>query len=357
MARDQSLLSAGSLVRSGFQDTDRAAEQLRSLGDAAEPLVALLARTADPDLALDTLVRLHDAATDVEAWLANKVADKFARVEGSAFTIGDGVGKARGLFAYPTAAISDDTRAWGTFEHVKTGTSSDFNATTKADPLFDLIGAFKPQYLQNTSFLMRREVFDEVAPSLSDDGFKILLDILVSAMRYRKANGQALQIGEVPYEFRQRHAGDSKMSPLIVIQFVGLWLSKLTGGLLPTSFLLFAMVGVSGVVVHLTVLAGLVNGIGVPFVAGQIVATLVAMTWNFFLNNSLTYADRRLHGTHLWTGLIGFYLVCSLGAIANISVAAMIYEFRHATLIAGLAGAIMSSVFNYAVTRMVTWRS
>jgi len=101
---------------------------------------------------------IDDAATDVEAWLAGKVADKFARVEGTAFTTGNGAGKPRGLFSYTTAATADDSRAWGIFEHIKTGTNGDFNSTTKADPLFDLIGAFKDQYLQNASWLMRREV-------------------------------------------------------------------------------------------------------------------------------------------------------------------------------------------------------
>lgn len=100
---------------------------------------------------------IDDAATNVEAWLAGKVADKFARVEGTAFCTGNGVGKPRGLFAYTTAATADDTRAWGTFEHVKTGANGDFT-TTKADPLLDLLGAFKDQYLQNASFLMRREM-------------------------------------------------------------------------------------------------------------------------------------------------------------------------------------------------------
>lgn len=100
---------------------------------------------------------IDDAAMDVEGWLASKVADKFARVEGAGFTTGDGIGKPRGLFAYATAATADDTRAWGTFEHVKTGANGDFT-TTKADPLQDLIGAFKDQYLQNAQFLMRREV-------------------------------------------------------------------------------------------------------------------------------------------------------------------------------------------------------
>lgn len=101
---------------------------------------------------------IDDASLNVEAWLAAKVADKFARVEGAAFATGTGTGQPRGLFAYSTAATSDDTRAWGVFEHVKTGTNGAFNATTKSDVLFDLIGAFKDQYLQNASFLMRREM-------------------------------------------------------------------------------------------------------------------------------------------------------------------------------------------------------
>jgi len=101
---------------------------------------------------------IDDAAMNVEAWLAAKVADKFARVEGTAFATGNGAGKPRGLFSYTTAATADDSRAWGVFEHVKTGTNGDFNSTTKADPLFDLIGAFKDQYLQNAQWLMRREV-------------------------------------------------------------------------------------------------------------------------------------------------------------------------------------------------------
>lgn len=100
---------------------------------------------------------IDDSAVDVEGWLAGKVADKFGRVEGTAFWQGTGVGQPRGLATYTTATTSDDTRAWGQFQHVITGANGDFH-TTKADPLQDLIGAFKDQYLQNATFVMRREV-------------------------------------------------------------------------------------------------------------------------------------------------------------------------------------------------------
>lgn len=205
-------------------------------------------------------------------------------------------------------------------------------------------------------FLMRRQVFDEVAPTLSKDGFKILLDIIVSATRFRSRNDSTLKIGEVPYRFRARHAGESKMSPLIVIQFLGLLLSKLTRGLLPTSFLLFGMVGGSGVFVHLATLWVTHETMGFNFTNAQLTATVVAMTTNFVLNNELTYADKKLRGARFWAGLFSFYVVCSIGALANVSVATWIYSASPDLFLAGIAGAVMSVVFNYSVTRVFTWR-
>lgn len=200
-------------------------------------------------------------------------------------------------------------------------------------------------------FLIRREAALKAAPKLSSDGFKILIDLIVTSARL----GAPLNIAEVPYTFRPRHAGESKMSPLVVIQYLGLWLSKLTGGALPPSFLLFGLVGGTGVVVHLATLWAFTT-MGQGFVVSQVAATLIAMTWNFFLNNNLTYADRKLRGTRLLTGLLSFFAICALGGIANISVANAIYQWDHQTFIAGLSGAVMSSVFNYAVTRAFTWK-
>lgn len=205
-------------------------------------------------------------------------------------------------------------------------------------------------------FLMKREVFDEVAPSLSKDGFKILLDIIVSATRFRTRADRELVIEEVPYTFRPRHAGESKMSPIIVVQFLGLLLSKLSGGLLPTSFLLFGMVGGTGVVVHLATLWATNQYLGFNFTNAQLAATIVAMTTNFVLNNELTYADKKLRGRRFWVGLASFYVVCSIGALANVSVATWIYQFDPNLLLAGILGALMSVVFNYSVTRVFTWR-
>lgn len=205
-------------------------------------------------------------------------------------------------------------------------------------------------------FLMRRETFDEIAPSLSSEGFKILLDIIVSAGRFNARRGGELRIGEVPYTFRPRHSGESKMSPIIVVQFLGLIVSKLTGGFLPTSFLLFGLVGAVGVVVHMGTLAVAHEQLGLDFVWAQTAATIVAMTFNFMVNNELTYANKRLRGWRYLTGLLTFYVVCSIGALANVSVASWIYAFDGSFYLAGLLGVLMSVVFNYSVTRVFTWR-
>ncbi|MDB5506435.1 MAG: Dolichol-phosphate mannosyltransferase-like protein [Devosia sp.] len=202
-------------------------------------------------------------------------------------------------------------------------------------------------------FAVRRDFFIDVAPKLSDEGFKILLDLIVSASR----QGTAPAIAEVPYTFRARTAGESKMSPLVVTQFLGLWVSKLSGGVLPTSFLLFSLVGFTGIAIHLGVLTLFTTVWNIGFIPAQIAATLIAMTWNFFLNNWITYADKKLRGWKALQGLLLFYAACSIGGIANVSVASMIYDLRAVPIVAGLAGAVMSSVFNYAVTRTFTWRS
>lgn len=203
-------------------------------------------------------------------------------------------------------------------------------------------------------FLLRRSLFNEIVPRLSREGFKILLDIIATGNRQL---GRKLTITEVPYTFRPRFAGESKMSALVVAQFLGLIVSQISRGILPTSFLLFSLVGASGVVVHLSVLTFVFEVLNFNFANSQLAATLVAMTTNYVLNNELTYADKKLTGPRFWTGLLSFYLVCSFGTLANVSVASVLFETHMANfIVAGVAGAVMSVVFNYAVTRIFTWR-
>lgn len=201
-------------------------------------------------------------------------------------------------------------------------------------------------------FMLKRDRFEQVAPNLSNEGFKILLDIIATARNM----GAPLDIGEVGFKFRARHDGESKMSPLVAAQFFGLALSKMTGGLLPISFVMFAAVGALGVLVHLGALTIANAWFGFNFTNSQLFATLVAMTSNFHLNNILTYADRQLRGAKYWRGLLSFYAVCAIPAIANVSVAAFIYDKNSLFYLAAIAGILISIVFNYGMTRIFTWR-
>lgn len=199
-------------------------------------------------------------------------------------------------------------------------------------------------------FALPRDLFEEIAPRLTATGFKILLDILLSA-------GRPLRVAEIPYVFRAREAGESKLDAAVLLEFGGLLADKALGGVVPLRFMAFALVGGIGVLVHLATLA-LLHGIGpLGFNAAQWAATLVAMTANFLLNNRITYRDRRLRGPALLRGLVLFYLVCGIGAAANVGIAGLLV--RDGLLdwgLAGAAGALLTVVWNYAVSSTLVWR-
>ncbi|WP_370678313.1 glycosyltransferase family 2 protein [Pleomorphomonas sp. PLEO] len=198
-------------------------------------------------------------------------------------------------------------------------------------------------------FMIRREKVEAIASVLSSDGFKILLDIVASTP-------ERLNTVEIPFTFRERKAGESKLGTLVTAEYLGLLFSKISGGLFPVRFLMFLAVGASGIVVHLATLKITTLAFALTFSWAQFAATMVAMTWNFVLNNQLTYRDRRLSGLQFIFGLVIFYAVCSLGTLANVGVASWIYGFGPNQMLAGLAGAILGSVFNYAASSVLTWR-
>ncbi len=198
-------------------------------------------------------------------------------------------------------------------------------------------------------FMLRRDRFEQVAPQLSVQGFKILLDILASARG-------ALRVAEVPFVFGTRHAGESKLDSMVAVDFLGLVLAKLTGDAVSLRFLLFASVGALGFAVHLALLYLVLSISDMPFAEAQTIAAVGAMTSNFLLNNFLTYRDQRLKGAALLRGLLLFYLVCSVGLVANVGVAFSAYGQNAAWWLAGAAGALMGVVWNYAMSGLFVWR-
>ncbi|MDB5716945.1 MAG: putative dolichol-phosphate mannosyltransferase, partial [Sphingomonas bacterium] len=165
-----------------------------------------------------------------------------------------------------------------------------------------------------------------------------------------------LTVRELPYTFRARTAGESKLDAAILFESALLLFDKLFGRWIPLRFAMFVGVGALGVGVHLIALGLLVDGVGLRFATAQAGASIVAMTGNFILNNRFTYRDRRLSGLGFVRGLISFYLVCGLGMIANVGIGAMIYGSDHRWWVAGLIGAAIGSVWNYALSSALTWK-
>jgi dolichol-phosphate mannosyltransferase len=161
---------------------------------------------------------------------------------------------------------------------------------------------------------------------------------------------------ELPFELRTRRHGSSKLDLLVMLEYVALLGDKLLGRTVPWRFVVFVLVGSFGLVVHLAVLALCLKLLALPFYQSQVVATLVAMTINFNLNNILTYRDQGLRGYALIYGHASFYLICSIGAVANFQIAELLYQEDVPWAPAGLLGAVVGSVWNYGVSSIFTWK-
>ncbi|MGE0062981.1 MAG: glycosyltransferase [Xanthobacteraceae bacterium] len=199
-------------------------------------------------------------------------------------------------------------------------------------------------------FMLERRTVEELAPSLSTQGFKILLDIVATA------RGR-LRVAEFPFTFGQRQHGDSKLDSRVALDFAQLLLAKFTDDAVSFRFVLFCIVGLSGVGVHMAVLAGLHDFTAWRFDVTQAVATVIAIAWNFVFNNAFTYRDQRLTGWRYLRGLVSFEVICAIGAISNVGIASLIYGQQGAWWLAGLSGALMGAVWNYTVSAAFVWRA
>lgn len=198
-------------------------------------------------------------------------------------------------------------------------------------------------------FMAKREVFEGSIRNISGIGNKILVDVFASSKRPPRFK-------ELAYQFRARLHGESKLDTLTVWEYLVLLADKVFGRFIPIRFLLFSLVGVSGVAVHLATLKLVLTATSFPFAFAQGFATLIAAISNFFLNNWLTYRDRRLHGWSVLTGLISFLLVCSVGAVVNVAFADRVFQVTKTWWLAGIAGAAVSAILNYSATAIFTWR-
>ncbi|WP_101068939.1 phage major capsid protein [Roseovarius salinarum] len=108
---------------------------------------------------------LDDSAFDIEAWLAGRIADKFARAEAAAFVSGDGVDKPTGFLTH--SAVDNDVWTWGNLGYVPTGADGDFGG---AEALIDLVYALGARYRANASFVMNSKTAGAVRKLKDNDG-------------------------------------------------------------------------------------------------------------------------------------------------------------------------------------------
>ena len=234
-----------------------------------------------------------------------------------------------------------DTGDWESERLAKSHTASRIAKMVLKADLSDPMSGF---------FMIRGARFRELAPNLSGIGFKILLDLMTSART-------PLRFVEVPLQFHRREVGESKLDHVVAMEFLIALYDRMFGRYVPTRFAMFAAIGALGVAVHMSLLWLGLGLLALSFLAAQSLATIGAMTFNFFLNNVLTYRDRRLHGAKaLALGWLSFCLVCSVGAVANVGVAAFLFteHYAYATLSA-LAGILVGAVWNYALSSRFTW--
>lgn len=198
-------------------------------------------------------------------------------------------------------------------------------------------------------FMLKRTFFDRVVRRLSGKGFKILFDLFVSSP-------EPVKFKELPFIFKNRLSGESKLSTIVVWEYLLLLIDKWLGPYIPVRFILFVCAGGFGLIIHLCVLGLGLNLLSWPFSFAQSAAVFAAMTVNFVVNNIFTYRDKKLKGLDFARGLLSFYLACAIGAFINIRVAMFLFESGIQWWLAGILGAVIGAVWNYAITATFTWK-
>jgi dolichol-phosphate mannosyltransferase len=167
-------------------------------------------------------------------------------------------------------------------------------------------------------FLARRAVFEQRVGRLYGHGFKILLDLLSTGR-------ETLRVAELPTRLRPRASGASKLRFGVALDYALLIAYRLGGGVLSPRFALYCAVGLSGVAVNLAALEA-AFALLQSYAPSQALATFVAMTTNYALNNLVTFRDRMLSGRAWWVGLTNFYAACTLGAIVGVAVGDLLHR-------------------------------
>jgi dolichol-phosphate mannosyltransferase len=197
-------------------------------------------------------------------------------------------------------------------------------------------------------FVLTRELFDRVVRRTTGVGFKILLDLVASSPT-------PVRFAEVPFTFRNRQQGKSKLDINVGLEYLLLVADKLVGQWIPIRFVLFCLVGTIGVGFHLGVLYLLYRVFGITFGVALVIAIGIAMIVNFAINNATTYRDQRRRGWGFLTGLLLFIVVCSVGGLSNYTLTQFLRTRGVFWPLAGFCGLTVGSIWNFAVSSVLSW--
>jgi len=197
-------------------------------------------------------------------------------------------------------------------------------------------------------FIVRREYLDEVVRSMSNRGFKILVDLVASAER-------PVRFEEIGYTFRNRIHGESKLDITVGIEFLELLLDKKVGRFIPVNYLMFAGVGSVGVLLHLAIMTVLLGG-GLSFPTAQVISSSIVIGFNFILNNLITFRSARLRGIPFIRSFLVFYVACSIGLVTNVELAGFLQTNGLHWYLASAFALFVGSVWNYWISEIFVWR-
>jgi dolichol-phosphate mannosyltransferase len=205
-------------------------------------------------------------------------------------------------------------------------------------------------------FAVSRPTFRAALPQLNPVGFKILLDLLVHLP-------PGTTVREIPLRFGSRVHGESKLSRLVQLEFLEYVYDVTLGRRIPLTLVKYCVVGGLGVIVNAAaflVASALLGPVAQTTLRGFSIAVLVAtetaIVFNFALNNAWTFSLARLSGRRLFAGFLRYNAACALGALANFAVSGFLFSRGWLGIVAALAGALVGAIWNYAMSRLVTWK-
>mgnify|MGYP001169221479 FL=1 len=191
----------------------------------------------------------------------------------------------------------------------------------------------------------------KIIEKIDVNGFKFLYELL------SVSNG-ILDCKEIPLDFMPRKFGESKLDIAIVWDFFVSLIHSFLKRLIPRKAISFAFVGITGVLVQLSVSYSLMWFLGFTFQRVLPIAVVIAASSNFFVNNWPTFRVNRLKNKAFVVGLCKFLIVSSLPIIANVGLASSFYNLISPnTLLSQLAGIVVVFIWNYAASSRLVWNN